>query len=218
MNLIIVGLAFIFLVVIIVVGLYLGGVIGKTEQSEQQPTQQQSVAPPAQQQTTSPPVQELLPLVQQLLPPVQQLLPPPPPKVWKQSGQSQAMGGGGGAPQSMVCRENTFVTEFTGGSGELLDRIGVKCSDGTSLGPFGGGGGAPFTVQNPDGFDKLVTRTDSFVNSIRFFGSGREILKVGGDGGGAPTDLACNGGQIIGLNVRTGSLVDNIQVVCGTQQ
>jgi len=184
-----------FLVVAIVLGLYFGGVFGGANQSDQaqQPqTQQQQQQQPAQQQA--------------------------PPKVWKRSGETQAVGGPGGGAQTMVCKENTFVTEFSGGSGALIDRIGLKCSDGSSLGPFGGGGGAPFTVKNDSGFDKLVTRSGSLVDSIRVYGDGRELIKVGGDGGGGPTDLACNGGKIMGLNVRTGGLVDNIQVVCATQQ
>jgi hypothetical protein len=142
----------------------------------------------------------------------------PLPKIWKQSGQSKNVGGNGGYPQSMICKENAFVTQFSGGSGNLMDRIGIKCSDGTSLGPFGGGGGNVFVVENTKGFDKLITKSSDFVNNIRFYDNGTELKKVGGDGGGGPTDLACDGGKIMGLNLRTGQLVDSIQVVCATQQ
>lgn len=141
-----------------------------------------------------------------------------PPKIWKKSGETQAAGGGGGEPSSLICKENTFVTEFNGGSGAVIDRIGVKCSDGTILGPAGGGGGGPFSVQNLNGFDKLVVKTGGLVDNIRFFNNNTELGTAGGGGGSGPIDLACNGGRIMGLNTRAGSLLDNIQVVCATQQ
>jgi hypothetical protein len=37
-------------------------------------------------------------------------------------------------------------------------------------------------------------------------------------GGGDAHSLLCADGKIMGLNVRTGSLVDNVQVVYATQQ
>lgn len=137
--------------------------------------------------------------------------------IWKRSSDTQAVGGNGGSPSSLVCKENTFVTEFNGSAASYIDRISIKCSDGTILGPAGGSVG-PFSVQSVDGFDKLVVRTGALVDSIQFFNNNKELAKVGGNGGGGPTDLACNGGRIMGVNTRSDSNINNIQVVCATQQ
>lgn len=191
MNLVLVGLVVFFLIsvsVLVVIWLYLG----TSKQSTQTTTPSES-----------PPIQKVSPTH---------------PKVWKVNGLTQLVGGGGGESSSMICKENSYVTELNGGSGSIIDRIGVKCSNGVSLGPRGGSGGTSFAIGNKDGFDKLITRSGALVDSIWVYDGGKELGKFGGDGGDVPTVLACNGGKIMGLNVRTGGSVDNIQVVCGTQQ
>lgn len=137
--------------------------------------------------------------------------------ILKRSGNTIAVGGNGGSPSSLICKENTFVTEFNGSAASYVDRIRIKCSDGTILGPADGSVG-PFSVQSVDGFDKLVVRNGDLVDSIRFFSNNKELAKVGGDGGGGPIDLACNGGKIMGVNTRSDSNINNIQVVCATPQ
>lgn len=141
-------------------------------------------------------------------------------KIFKRSGESDSgcCGGGGGEPHDLFCPEGSFVKEFYGGSGAVIDRIGIKCSDGSDLGTKGGGGGGPFSVISDVGFNKLHVKSGSLVDNIKFFANDQEKGAYGGGGGGGPNDLNCPDGKIMGLKLRTGGLVDRIQVICGKDQ
>jgi hypothetical protein len=141
----------------------------------------------------------------------------PPAKVFRRAFESDpnCCGGGGGEPSELVCPDGTFVKEFYGGAGALIDRVGVKCSNGTDLGTRGGGGGGPFSVVSDNGFNKIHVRSGALVDNIKFFTDNAEKGAFGGGGGEGPHDLNCGDGKIMGLKLRTGGLVDRIQVICG---
>jgi hypothetical protein len=44
------------------------------------------------------------------------------------------------ASWDLNCPPGSFVTSFFGGSGRLIDTIGINCSDASSIGPVGGPG------------------------------------------------------------------------------
>jgi len=135
-------------------------------------------------------------------------VPTPAPGVWKQSSVTKSVGGSGGSPRSLVCSEGSIATGLFGRSGTLIDNIGIRCSDGKTLGPTDGRGGSPFEINSTSGFDMVEVRAGSLIDSVAAAGQ-----RAGGSGG-TKHDLACDGGKVMGLNVRSGDLVDNIQVVC----
>lgn len=146
------------------------------------------------------------------------IMKPVAPKVFRETFTTASAGGGGGAPSSLMCPQGSFVNEFYGGAGSLVDRIGVKCSNGSDLGTRGGRGGGNFRVTSNTGFNKLQVRSGRLVDRINFFANNQQKGSAGGNGGGGPITMDCRDGKIMGLRVRTGGLVDNIQVVCGKEQ
>ncbi len=141
--------------------------------------------------------------------------------IFKRSIESDpnCCGGDGGAPYEVICPEGTFVNQFYGGASGVIDRIGIRCSDGKTLGPHGGGGGVPFTIDSNSGFNKLKVKSGLLVDNITFVNTqGADIGVVGGGGGGGPIDLNCGDGKIMGLKLKAGGLLDRIQIVCGKEQ
>lgn len=69
------------------------------------------------------------------------------------SGLLPKRGGRDGRDTSCVdtdLAQGEFVTEIFGGAGSLVDRIGFRMNTGRVVGPWGGGGGDTFTIQNPN--------------------------------------------------------------------
>src|SRR5947208_2133746 len=58
------------------------------------------------------------------------------------------VGGDGGAPAALRCDR---VVGIEGRSGDWLDRIGLRCDDGSATYAMGGDGGAPFRAPCPEG-------------------------------------------------------------------
>jgi hypothetical protein len=74
----------------------------------------------------------------------------------------------------------------------------------------------------------MKVKSGNLVDSIELTNSnwGGEP-RIGGGGGGGPKNLRCtppnaqgieSDGKIMGIKVRTGSLLDQIQLVCGLEQ
>jgi hypothetical protein len=124
-------------------------------------------------------------------------------------------GGQGGTRRTLLCEPNTVVTRFTGRAGDMIDNIGIECSDGRSVNAVGGSGGNSFNTHSPTGFNKLIVGADRYVNSIRFFNDNdKEVGQRVGSGDGNQHTLNCVNGRIRGLDVNSGDLIDRIQVVC----
>lgn len=122
--------------------------------------------------------------------------------------KSFAFGGSSGSNNELLCDQNTFVTEIFGRSGDAIDQLGIKCSNNKQM-SAGGNGGNVFNIPSPNGFNKIDVKTGKYVNNI----------KVGnnsfGKSQGNNHTISCKQNEkIVGFNVRAGSLIDNIQVVC----
>jgi hypothetical protein len=146
---------------------------------------------------------------------------PPTQTIFRRSGESgsHCCGGNGGHPHELTCPEGSFVNQFYGGAGYYIDRIGVRCSNGQDFGTRGGSGGDPFNVHSNSGFNKIHVRSGNAVDRLTFFDNNNsERGAVGGWGGDGPHNLNCGDGKIMGLKLRSGDLVDRIQVVCGREQ
>ena len=119
--------------------------------------------------------------------------------------QTSTMGGDGGMPFTAKCPDGAHILQWYGASGDLLDRIGAKCSDGTILGPYGGLGGRAWS-SSIDG--PYTNFSGSAGNMIDRFD------KYGGSGGKSWNDN-CPSGVAIGIYGRSGDLVDNLGIKCG---
>jgi len=97
--------------------------------------------------------------------------------------------------------DNSYITNFYGGAGNVIDRLCAKCANGTDLGCLGvSGGGNIYDFKSEEGFNGLdmgyATRMDeSLLGNIIFNGT-TNSNKFGGDS----TDLhpfKCGSGQVI---------------------
>ncbi len=69
---------------------------------------------------------------------------------------------GTGTSFIMSCPTGAFIVNFFGRVGAILDAVGVVCSDGSTLGPFGGDGGSlSSTVTCQDGFSSVEVEYDN---------------------------------------------------------
>jgi hypothetical protein len=130
-------------------------------------------------------------------------------------------GGGGGFHTRRTCPGNSYITEFYGGVGDVIDRIGARCSDGTNLGAAGGGGGGPFSVRSDQGFNQAFITNRPYwrlpggvVAGVEFQ---REYQRVAGPGH-AGTNRSpvydCGEAKMIGFRANTGGLVDKLGFTC----
>ena len=163
----------------------------------------------------------------------------PTPKVFKRTGTTTPGAGGPGGTSNfeLVCPEGSYVNKFTtlwgstlpygtGRTGELIDKIGVTCSNNTTLLPQGGYGGGTGTgayttnVESTTGFDKLGVKSGTFLDSITYYPFNNSTgTFVGGSWGDGPTYLSCGTGEkIMGVSVNAGQYVDRINIICGKEQ
>ena len=142
-------------------------------------------------------------------------------KIFKQSQKLSAFGGGGGSPHDLLCPEGHYVTKIFGGAGKYVDRVGVICSNGSTIGPVGGEGGDGYQVGETvpgRGFKAVQFRSGNFVDKIKFFEhNGNYITEVGRDGGTLGDKQSCED-KIMGLHVRSGQLIDQAGLYCGKLQ
>jgi hypothetical protein len=137
-------------------------------------------------------------------------------KTFIRISETDIKGGGGGTAYDLVCPPGSYVTNFYGKSGSVVDRIGIKCSDGRDIGSYGGGGGSDFSSTSSNGFDRLSVRTGGVVDQVQFWNKNINY-GIRGGWGGTFYDLKCDKGKIMGLKLRSGSVVDAIGVVCGDE-
>lgn len=163
----------------------------------------------------------------------------PTPKVFKRTGTTTPGAGGSFADNNfdLVCPEGSYVNQFTtlwgstintkwGQSGELIDKIGIRCSDNTIRTPQGGFGGgvgtAAYTtnVESTTGFGKLDVKSGSFLDSITFYPFNNSTgTSVGGTWGDPQPSLSCGTGEkIMGVSVNAGQYTNRINIICGKEQ
>jgi hypothetical protein len=131
-------------------------------------------------------------------------------------GPAECCGGQGGTPEDLKCPNGTYVTSFYGKAGTYLDSIGFTCSDNSSVTPRGGSGGAEYqraSIFN-SGFQGIDVKSGTLIDSISPVTANTPLPKVGGNGGDGPYQLRCPTGQVKGLKLRYGNLIDNLKLIC----
>jgi len=132
-------------------------------------------------------------------------------------------GGNGGSETMINLAPNEFISSVEGRSGSLLDQITFHSNKAT-YGPFGGGGGSPFSVNfSGKALHYIFGRSGSEIDQIGFgFGDQPAALPTtvarsaehGGMGGSPFDDLSAAGnilGKIVAIRVRHGSAIDSIK-------
>ncbi len=107
-----------------------------------------------------------------------------------------------GASFALSCPASAFIVNFYGRVGAMLDAVGVVCSDGSTLGPFGGtGGGSSSTATCQNGFSSVRVEfvTDYGWNSIGGIVTDCSGSRSSLDGynSGVVTEFACPTGQVL---------------------
>jgi len=136
---------------------------------------------------------------------------------------SPRYGGRGGDYYHKECPAGSFVNKFYGGSGTLMDSVGIVCSDGTNLGKAGGNGGGYYEKYCEPGYVSVKVDSGDLVGSIivKCFDSSESVLGTGGDSrgrwSGGSHYWACPNGQVItGIYGAGGGLLDSFGVMCST--
>ncbi len=131
----------------------------------------------------------------------------------------------GGQPVAPRVCTTGYVTDIYGRSGDVIDNLGMKCSDGTDLGTIGGAGGNPFAIRNADGFSTInVLPGNTMLNRNSYAYTLHQIAAIADDDttirtGNNPAPgqiLTCPSGQkIVGFAGRSRQYVDSLTVLCG---
>jgi hypothetical protein len=141
-------------------------------------------------------------------------------KIFKQQSVSDYFGVEAGEPRrDMICPEGSYVTEFYGGSGSIVDSVGVKCSDGTTFNKIGGTGGGDYKIESPEGFTKLKSRAagNSISHLALFSNSTQKGDIIGRRQSGKDSNIECPSGQKIKgfKEPYSGTYFTRAKVVCG---
>lgn len=111
------------------------------------------------------------------------------------SSFGQNLGEWAGSPFDKTC-SGSYITSVYGGAGSYVDRVGVRCADGSDRGTAGGGGGNPYDVPCPGGFNGADVRAGWGVDQLNFKCGGAPTQAIGGQGGNAGS-FACPGNQVL---------------------
>jgi hypothetical protein len=158
------------------------------------------------------------------------------------AGVSFAAGGTGGAPFTLLCPDNKALVGIKGRAGSLVDEIAGVCKRFDDMGngtgtvstpEIGGTGGNSFELRCPSGEVVIGLQGGAgwWVDRVQLVcapinatggasGDGETDSFTAGGTGGTSFSLMCpaiSGGHkpAVGLAVRVGTLVDNINLVCG---
>lgn len=135
------------------------------------------------------------------------------PRVWTKTHSLDKIGGSGGGNQfSQLCNDS-YVTGFDLSSGQYVNNIGIKCSDGTSFDRQGGNDAENLsTFRNDDGYNSIDIYGSIYVNKL---GHGKETSEGLDD---AKFTLKCsNDEKIVGIYGESGAWLDSLGVHCGKQ-
>jgi len=135
-----------------------------------------------------------------------------------------AKAGGTAATSTATLNQGEYITEVFGRNGTLIDQIGFRTNTGRTLGPYGGGGGQPFSLKAGSGkaIVGLAGKSGSLIDSLSIItaptrgavspGTVVRSATVGGSGGadyrievGSPTDLGS-------VRVGSSSFLDSLQL------
>lgn len=123
-----------------------------------------------------------------------------------------AQGGSNGESFLLTCATGSYVTGFTGASGNLVERVSLMCSDGSTLLPAGTKDtGKPFAYGSNSGFIGVSAITsDTAVEAVSFQGYDKKFNKymhspIFGRSGGKEHKMTCKGPErIIGIHGKHG--------------
>ena len=141
------------------------------------------------------------------------------------SSMSELYGGSGGIFHERKCPDGTYVTTIYASAETSVISAGFTCSRGYNSGAFGGNGGhmRSKTCQGgfrevKYGFRNLVgTLSASCVYDDHFEWLSRNNLdQIESSSKGNSDSTVCPNGQVVtGMKIRSGSLVDNLEFICG---
>ena len=120
--------------------------------------------------------------------------------------RTSTMGGGGGNPFIGNCPPGEYITQWYGGAGHTIDRFGAKCSDGTNLGPHGGGGGNAWSSSVSGPYKSFWGTFGDVVDNF---------MDMGGPGGSQRWADSCPSGAAVGIFGRAGELTNQLGIQCG---
>jgi hypothetical protein len=126
---------------------------------------------------------------------------------------------GTGTSFIMSCPTGAFIISFFGRLGAILDAVGVVCSDGSTLGPFGDNGGVPSsTATCHDGFSSVEVDYDisnyNTIGGIVVDCSG-SLSRLDGYNSGVVNKFTCPAGQVLQTVQGTeGQYVYSLQFSC----
>ncbi|HKP61638.1 MAG TPA: hypothetical protein VJV78_33135 [Polyangiales bacterium] len=135
---------------------------------------------------------------------------------------------GGGTNPQQQCASNDFAVGLTGRSSSNIDALGLVCGSSTTT-PQGGSGGGAFTLRCPT--DQTLVgvhgRADWTLQHIGPICGTTSVVQAGnlsdlgnrsGTGGGNVNHFfrrLCPAGHAVkGVRLRTGSIVDRLQLIC----
>jgi hypothetical protein len=114
----------------------------------------------------------------------------------------------------LTCPNGTYLTDIYGRHDHFINRVGIKCSDGTTLSEVGGiKEGAEFQVSCADGIHEIKLKAGPFVNQLGTHCS-NQLLEVGTPGGHINSEINCGNQTLYGIYGRAGDHVNSIGVKC----
>ena len=122
-----------------------------------------------------------------------------------------------GTKINMMCPNKTHISSIYGNDDFFINKIGIKCSDGTIIEPKGGPGGKPFEINNPSGFTKLNLKSNKWnVISAQFQDNG---AKIGNDSASYPekidTNTSCDKyDKVVGLHGDYSDVYKRLGITC----
>jgi len=137
---------------------------------------------------------------------------------------TKVIGGTGGLPEDLVCSPDSWIEYIEGGISSYHDcvtQFKAECTNGDTFESVCGSWGAVevFNISNAYGFDSVggATTPWGYVTDLSFFYDG-DLL--GSFANSQSTKLLnCPENEVImGLSVRCGSIVDAIQLYCGSPE
>jgi hypothetical protein len=123
-------------------------------------------------------------------------------------------GGEGGTLQLLDCKKDSYITQILGSSGKYIDSLGIVCSDGSMIPPFGGKGGKNFSQILPGGISLLEIKTGVLVDNLKVTLKNENVSISFGGQGGKFNVLDCGKGLLSGLKIREGIFIDKIGAIC----
>lgn len=122
----------------------------------------------------------------------------------------------GGKPFSMRCPAGQYVTTVRGRAGNEIDSLEIVCSAGFSQKTGGPGGNTVTESSCPTGYHAArAWSSTTAINGLQLV-CDKQLVAKNGKGTQNEQRFSCPGGQVlVGLDGRSGALIDQVKPVCG---